>query len=78
MDKSLYDRANKLQNTFLKNIDCFFKENKQENILTPITVLLSTVMILLKETNRNELIDHAEKMLHDTESLMRKVFITIQ
>jgi hypothetical protein len=82
MNKSLKIRATKLREVFLKNIDNFFKENPQENILTPITVLLGTVITILGGMNKNnkhkdELVNHTEKMLHDTISLLEKISKTM-
>lgn len=82
MNKSLEIRATKLRDVFLKNIDNFFKENPQENILTPITVLLGTVIAILGVMDKNdkyqdELVNHTEKMLNDTISLLEKISKTM-
>jgi Na+-transporting NADH:ubiquinone oxidoreductase subunit NqrB len=66
--ESLEFRATKLQDKFLKNIDDFFQEYKYENIMTPITTLLGTVIFLLGRIDKNnkfsdDLIKHTERML---------------
>jgi len=81
--KSLEFRATKLRDIFLKNIDDFFKEYKSENIMTPITTLLGTVIILLGGMDKNnkfgdDLIKHTENMLNDTILLLEKISNTMQ
>lgn len=78
MDKNMNIRMSKLRDQFLKNIDDFFKENPQENILTPIATLLGSVIVLLGgyDTNnkfQNELVNLTEKMLNDSMSLLEKI-----
>lgn len=74
-----------LRNKFLKNIDDFFKENPQEEILTPICTLLGAIMLLLNRFDFNhhnkfedEILQHTEKMLNDNISFFKKISMKIQ